>query len=316
MVLKNKILSGVLGAAVIIFLLLENKFSESHPLNKELHANTLIKKHISIPTQNVENDNPPSPYLFDGKRKHPPLTKTPDIQHEKQISTSSSQSIESKLIFKKEVTQPRNNDPPILLASIERNIHFTNLKSNISDNNSTFLSSFNHNNSPTNTSAAGTITSISTGGLWSDPASWVGGIVPEAGDDVIIANSTTITVDSDVTCQSITINGGGSLVVNNSTTLTVTGDWDNSGTFNSGTSGTVSFSGSTPAAIRGTTTFEELIVDKGSLSSTLAILGDVTVSSGGSLTTTSGLIQINSSASFRLDYSNQLDIFYVTLTLS
>ncbi|WP_321288847.1 HYR domain-containing protein [uncultured Sunxiuqinia sp.] len=308
MVLKNKILSGVLGAAVIIFLLLENKFSESHPLNKELYINILIEKHISIPKQNIQNDNPTSPYLTDARHTHPPLTKTSENQHKGQINTSSSQSIESKLIFKKEVTQPRNNDPPILLASIERNIHFINLKSNISDNNSTFFSSLYHNNFPINNPAAGTITSISTGGSWSDPASWVGGVVPGAGDDVIIANGTTITIDADATSQSITIESGGILNVNNSTTLLVTGDWTNNGTFNAGTDGIVAFSGPTPATISGTTTFEELIIDKGSLSSTLAISGDVTVSSGGSLTATSGLIQVNNSASFSLNYSNQLDI--------
>ncbi|WP_159517808.1 beta strand repeat-containing protein, partial [Sunxiuqinia indica] len=308
MVLKNKILSGVLGAAVIIFLLLENKFSESHPLDKELYINTLTKTAISISEPNIEAKKPSPPLVLDPRLKHPPLIDPTYFQHNPPPYSLSSRSIDSNLSLKKEVNQTRNNSPPVLLATTEKNIHFTNLKSNISDNNSTFSSLFYHNNSPTNTSAAGTITSVSTGGLWSDPTSWVGGVVPGAGDDVIIANGTTITVDSDVTCQSITINGGGSLVVNNSTTLTVTGDWDNSGTFNSGTSGTVSFSGSTPAAIRGTTTFEELIVDKGSLSSTLAISGDVTVSSGGSLTATSGLIQINSSASFRLDYSNQLDI--------
>ena len=154
----------------------------------------------------------------------------------------------------------------------------------------------------------GTITSVSTGGLWSDPASWVGGVVPGAGDDVIIANGTSVTVDANITCLSISIESGATLTVNNAVTLQVTTDWNNDGTFTAGTSGTVEFSGTSNSTITGTTTFEELIINKGNLSSTLNINGNTTVSSGGSLTLNSGLIQINSGGSFDLNFSNQLDI--------
>src|SRR5215213_5933502 len=39
------------------------------------------------------------------------------------------------------------------------------------------------------------ITSTTTGGLWSAASTWVGGVPPAAGDEVIIANGATVTVD-------------------------------------------------------------------------------------------------------------------------
>ncbi|WP_316633121.1 T9SS sorting signal type C domain-containing protein [uncultured Flavobacterium sp.] len=51
-----------------------------------------------------------------------------------------------------------------------------------------------------------TITSTGTGN-WSSTSSWVGGIVPTINDDVIIANGSTITINSNVSAKSITING-------------------------------------------------------------------------------------------------------------
>ena len=44
-----------------------------------------------------------------------------------------------------------------------------------------------------------TITSTTTGGLWSDPLTWVGGAVPGAGNDVVIAHGATVTIDAAVT---------------------------------------------------------------------------------------------------------------------
>ncbi len=55
------------------------------------------------------------------------------------------------------------------------------------------------------------ITSTGVGGLWSNPATWVGGIAPVAGNDVVIANGSVVTVDVDATgLNSLTVGQGSS----------------------------------------------------------------------------------------------------------
>jgi len=92
------------------------------------------------------------------------------------------------------------------------------------------------------TNASSVITSAGTGGLWNDPGTWDGGVVPTAGDNVIIADGTTVTIDvTTATCWDLTIGQGASgildylagtastLTVNNGVTVSA------NGTFNSGT---------------------------------------------------------------------------------
>ncbi|WP_051951706.1 T9SS sorting signal type C domain-containing protein [Flavobacterium sp. ASV13] len=64
---------------------------------------------------------------------------------------------------------------------------------------------------------ASTITSTSTGGNWSDASSWVGGVVPTATDDVVIASAATITSAGTINAKTLTINGN--LIVSNTVTL-------------------------------------------------------------------------------------------------
>lgn len=52
-----------------------------------------------------------------------------------------------------------------------------------------------------------TITSTATGGNWNSGSSWVGGVVPGAADDVVIASGSTITVNTNVSARSITVSG-------------------------------------------------------------------------------------------------------------
>ncbi|WP_190242568.1 T9SS type A sorting domain-containing protein [Hymenobacter lapidiphilus] len=76
------------------------------------------------------------------------------------------------------------------------------------------------------------VSSTATGGNWSDPASWVGGAVPTATDDVTIVGGATVTLDVAASAASLTVAAGGSLL-NSATTgysLAVGGSVTNNGT--------------------------------------------------------------------------------------
>lgn len=61
-----------------------------------------------------------------------------------------------------------------------------------------------------------TITSTTTGGAWSATSTWIGGVVPVAANDVVIADGATVTIDQAVTVNSITVGQGtsGTLIFN------------------------------------------------------------------------------------------------------
>ncbi len=118
-------------------------------------------------------------------------------------------------------------------------------------------------------SKAATITSTATGGTWATASTWVGGVVPSAADNVIIATTGTSSVDVQANITqtgSVTVNSGaifasttgatviiGSLTVvsggtvNMNRNFTVTGSTTISGTINfasnSGTARTMTFTG-------------------------------------------------------------------------
>jgi hypothetical protein len=75
---------------------------------------------------------------------------------------------------------------------------------------------------------AATITSNNVTGNWNAGSTWVGGNVPQPGDDVVINASATITVTADATCNSISWTGNPTatrtFTINSGVTLTVTGD--------------------------------------------------------------------------------------------
>jgi gliding motility-associated-like protein len=68
---------------------------------------------------------------------------------------------------------------------------------------------------------AATITSTATGGVWNVGGTWLGGVAPAAGDDVIIAAGASVTVPSSQTCRTLTINGNLQLT-GTAMTLTIT----------------------------------------------------------------------------------------------
>jgi hypothetical protein len=128
---------------------------------------------------------------------------------------------------------------------------------------------------------AATITSTSTGGNWATTTTWVGGVVPVAGDAVIIATSgsNSVVIDADAACASLTINLG-SILVSNAFTLTITGAWLNNGTFTPN-SGTVLFTSASGQINSATGPANFNIISIGSLtleavSATLAINKNVT----------------------------------------
>lgn len=61
------------------------------------------------------------------------------------------------------------------------------------------------------TNPIGNIASTAAGGPWSAPATWVGGIVPAAGDNVTITNGSTVVIDANAAALSVTIGTGGAL---------------------------------------------------------------------------------------------------------
>jgi hypothetical protein len=115
-------------------------------------------------------------------------------------------------------------------------------------------------------SNAATITSKATGGAWATGATWIGDVAPAATDDVIIATTggNVVTIGAAATCTGVLINSGAILTA---TTfgLTVNGPWLNNGTYNHGTTSTVTFGGIT-AAIEpglGTANFRNISIASG-----------------------------------------------------
>lgn len=61
------------------------------------------------------------------------------------------------------------------------------------------------------TATPGTVTSTVAGGLWSSPATWAGGVVPTASDNVTIADGATVTIDTAATALSVKVGSAGGL---------------------------------------------------------------------------------------------------------
>ncbi len=92
------------------------------------------------------------------------------------------------------------------------------------------------------TLAPATISCNGAGGNWSSPATWVGGVLPTSGDNVVVASGCTLTIDTAAVAFNLTINNTGILQFETTTarSLTTTGDVtiDSGGTFQSATTGT------------------------------------------------------------------------------
>jgi hypothetical protein len=73
---------------------------------------------------------------------------------------------------------------------------------------------------------AATITSTNSGGSrnWTDPDTWVNGSVPTSNDAVIITSGTSVTIDADLTLQSLTISGALTFETTAARIVTISGD--------------------------------------------------------------------------------------------
>ena len=141
------------------------------------------------------------------------------------------------------------------------------------------------------------ISSTATGGNWSSPATWVGGVVPTVADEVTIAAGATVTLDVAGTCASLTVAATGSLLTSATTaySLQVAGSVTNNGTLDLSASSTIGsdlrFTGAGSVTFGGTGT-----TDLQTVSLAKAVRADVvemtlpTLSVKGSTTTTDGFL--------------------------
>jgi len=104
------------------------------------------------------------------------------------------------------------------------------------------------------------ISSTATGGNWSSPATWAGGVVPTAADDVTIVGGATVTLDVAASCASLNVASTGSLLTSTTTAyqLQVAGSVTNNGTLDLSFSTTLGselrFTGAGNASFSGTGT--------------------------------------------------------------
>jgi hypothetical protein len=143
-------------------------------------------------------------------------------------------------------------------------------------------------------SFAANITSTTTGGNWSSTSTWVGGVVPGAGDNVTINGP--VTVDVAAASTNITINPSQTLSVNGGNTLTMSGNLVNNGTFSVACCGgvtTVTMTGSgTSISGSGTSTFYNLVINPGTSNKISLTSSNITLLNGGNMTLQTGIFKV------------------------
>jgi hypothetical protein len=157
--------------------------------------------------------------------------------------------------------------------------------------------------------ASAQITSTATGGLWSAGTTWVGGVVPTAGQNVIIATTGTNQVDIQTT-----ITQTGSVTVNNGARLTSTNNGPHTfGSLIINAGGLVTMNRA--LTVTGTTSISGTIIF-GSTSTTaraMVFTGDVTLNAGAVWTeATNGSNGDNDTYSFGGNFTNNATTFTAT----
>ena len=101
-----------------------------------------------------------------------------------------------------------------------------------------------------------TITSTTTGGLWSAPSTWIDGVVPVVSNNVVIADGATVTIDAGISVASITVGQGTSGIL----------------TFDGVAARAVVVTGSITIATNGTF----IVQSTGSFTNTMSVGGNIT----------------------------------------
>ncbi len=139
------------------------------------------------------------------------------------------------------------------------------------------------------TATAATKTSVTGAVNWSATTSWVGGVLPVAGDDVIIADGTTMSANAVIPAlNSLTVGQGTSGILNfNSATSTIA---------SAITTTTIAVNGQINTTVTAARTFKDIVVN-GTWTATGAmaftINGNLTVNTGATFTAGTGVYTMN-----------------------
>lgn len=147
---------------------------------------------------------------------------------------------------------------------------------------------------------AANISSTGAGGNWNATTSWVGGVIPGQNDVVTIVSGATVTVTSNTTVTSVTLNSGGTLDL----AANLTGDITlNGGTLTSATTVSPSVTGNITSIGNNNST----ITVNGS-TSTLYVAGNITTNTGNNVSLNINGPGVLSVANFTVGANNNVNL--------
>jgi len=139
-------------------------------------------------------------------------------------------------------------------------------------------------------------------GDWNNGANWVGGVAPTSSDAAVILNTHTITVSDAQAAQTVTINTGGTLTVS-AGSLAISSILTNNGTFNAN-GGTTTITGGSATGITNAATTGFFTVNGGTVTLGPVGGGNTTFANSGTLTVSSGTLNINGNFANTLSTGN------------
>ena len=117
-------------------------------------------------------------------------------------------------------------------------------------------------------------------GNWDVPSTWIGGVLPDSTDNVLIDTPHTVTIPNYGNAYMLDLTIDGTLIGNFRATLEVKGDWNNNGIFTAGNLCKVIFKGETDQNVDpGGHGFDYIeIINTGAPANTIAISDDLDIS--------------------------------------